>query len=187
MSSYFRAIAIDFDGTLTADGPPSDAALAAIDRVRAAGLKTVLATGRILIELSDVFPLAEHYFDAIVAENGAVVSSGGVLHTLSPPVESELDAALARRGVPCRRGLVLLATYTGFEDRIQEEIRRLGLECRLVYNRGELMILPPGGFFTLGVLLLAFGWWHERRAPAKPTKRAWPNPVISTVHEEVGS
>lgn len=55
------------------------------------------------------------------------------------------------------------------------------------YEPWVIMILPPGGFFTLGVLLLAFAWWHERRAPAKPTKRAWPNPVISTVHEEVGS
>ena len=48
-----------------------------------------------------------------------------------------------------------------------------------------IMILPPGGFFTLGVLLLTFGWWHERRTAAgRVAKRAWPNPVISTVHEE---
>jgi hypothetical protein len=144
MSSYFRAIAIDFGGALTVDGPPSDGVLAAIDRVRAAGLKTVLVTGRILNELRDVFPAAERYFDAIVAENGAAMSLDGCLHTLSPPVESELDEALAGRGVPYRRGQVLLATHTAFEDRIQDEIRRLGLECRLVYNRGELMILPPG-------------------------------------------
>lgn len=143
MSSYFRAIAIGFDGTLTAGGPPSDAVLAAIDRVRAAGVKSVLTTGRILIELRDVFPMPERYFDAIVAENGASLSLDSALHTLSPPVESELDVALAGRGVPYRRGQVLLATHTGFEDRIQDEIHRLGLECRLVYNRSELMILPP--------------------------------------------
>lgn len=144
MKSYFRAIAIDFDGTLTTDGPPSEAVLAAIDRVRAAGLKTILATGRILTELLDVFPMAERYFDALVVENGAALSLDGGLHTLSPPVESELDEALVGRGVPYRRGQVLLATHTGYEDRIQDEIHRLGLECRLVYNRGELMILPPG-------------------------------------------
>lgn len=144
MNSYFRAIALDFDGTLTDGGPPSPVVLAAIDRVRAAGLKTVLATGRILTELRDVFPMAERYFDAIVVENGAALSLEGVLHTLSPPVENELDEALAGRGVPYRRGQVLLATHAGFEDRIQDEIHRLGLECGLVYNRGELMILPPG-------------------------------------------
>lgn len=144
MSTYFRAIAIDFDGTLTAGGLPSDAVLAAIDQVRATGIRTVLVTGRILSELREVFPEAERYFDAIVAENGAALSLGGVLHMLSPAVESELDEALAGRGVPYRRGHVLLATHAGFEDRIQDEIHRLGLECRLVYNRGELMILPPG-------------------------------------------
>jgi len=32
-----------------------------------------------------------------------------------------------------------------------------------------VMILPPGGFFSLGVLLLIFAWWEDRRAePAKP-------------------
>lgn len=144
MSSYFRAIAIDFDGTLTVDGPPAERVLAAIDRARAAELKTILVTGRILSELRAVFPMAEKYFDVIVVENGAALSHEGVLHTLSAPVESELDSALAGRGVPYRRGQVLLATLAGFEDQIQQEIHRLGLECRLVYNRGELMILPPG-------------------------------------------
>jgi len=26
-----------------------------------------------------------------------------------------------------------------------------------------IMILPPGGFFTLGALILAFSWWKQRR------------------------
>ncbi len=56
------------------------------------------------------------------------------------------------------------------------------------------MILPPGGFFTLGSWLLVFGWWKSRKAPAlKP--REWPNrpmlkvehktPVVATAGEEV--
>jgi Na+-translocating ferredoxin:NAD+ oxidoreductase subunit E len=28
-----------------------------------------------------------------------------------------------------------------------------------------IMVLPPGGFLTLGVILLAMGWWTERRKP----------------------
>lgn len=35
------------------------------------------------------------------------------------------------------------------------------------------MILPPGGFFTLGMWLLIFGWYRARKAPAKP--RPWPH------------
>ncbi|HUH12620.1 MAG TPA: electron transport complex subunit E [Longimicrobiales bacterium] len=39
-----------------------------------------------------------------------------------------------------------------------------------------IMILPPGGFFTLGAVLLWLGWWRGRKE-AKPL-RAWPNGVL---------
>lgn len=41
-----------------------------------------------------------------------------------------------------------------------------------------IMILPPGGFFTLGAILLAFAWWKERGTPA-PRVRQWPHGVAS--------
>jgi electron transport complex protein RnfE len=43
-----------------------------------------------------------------------------------------------------------------------------------------IMILPPGGFFTLGVILLAFGWWKERQAEQIRPRR-WPHGVTSEV------
>jgi len=43
-----------------------------------------------------------------------------------------------------------------------------------------IMILPPGGFFTLGVILLAFGWWKERQAE-KVRPRRWPHGVTTEV------
>jgi electron transport complex protein RnfE len=43
-----------------------------------------------------------------------------------------------------------------------------------------VMILPAGGFFTLGAMLLVFAWWEERRQP--PTRpRHWPHGVTVTV------
>jgi electron transport complex protein RnfE len=43
-----------------------------------------------------------------------------------------------------------------------------------------IMILPPGGFFTLGFILLGFAWWEERKhVPVKP--RRWPHGVTTTV------
>ena len=46
-----------------------------------------------------------------------------------------------------------------------------------------IMILPPGGFFTLGILLLGFAWWEERKkVPIHP--RHWPHGV--TVQVETG-
>jgi len=41
-----------------------------------------------------------------------------------------------------------------------------------------VMILPPGGFLTLGSILLAFGWWKERRAETIRV-RQWPHGVAS--------
>lgn len=43
-----------------------------------------------------------------------------------------------------------------------------------------IMILPPGGFFTLGALLLIFAWWEQRKVePVHP--RHWPHGVTVTV------
>jgi Na+-translocating ferredoxin:NAD+ oxidoreductase subunit E len=40
-----------------------------------------------------------------------------------------------------------------------------------------VMILPPGGFFTLGVLMLALSWWTQRRV-RRPQPRQWPHQVV---------
>jgi Na+-translocating ferredoxin:NAD+ oxidoreductase subunit E len=42
-----------------------------------------------------------------------------------------------------------------------------------------IMILPPGGFLTLGVLLLGFAAWHARRAPARPQPRSRPHAAVT--------
>jgi electron transport complex protein RnfE len=39
-----------------------------------------------------------------------------------------------------------------------------------------IMVLPPGGFLTLGFLILALSWVRQRRAPAAVV-RAWPEGV----------
>jgi electron transport complex protein RnfE len=43
-----------------------------------------------------------------------------------------------------------------------------------------IMILPAGGFFALGFILLLFGWWKERgKVPVHP--RRWPHGVTTEV------
>lgn len=42
-----------------------------------------------------------------------------------------------------------------------------------------IMILPPGGFFTLGFLLLGLSWWQRRDEDEKPSVRRWPHGVGS--------
>jgi len=48
-----------------------------------------------------------------------------------------------------------------------------------------VMILPAGGFFTLGILLLAFAWWEDRKTvPVHP--RQWPHGVRDQVGVAAG-
>jgi Na+-translocating ferredoxin:NAD+ oxidoreductase subunit E len=41
-----------------------------------------------------------------------------------------------------------------------------------------IMILPPGGFFTLGAIMLVLAWWTERRV-RRPQPRRWPHQVVT--------
>ncbi len=153
MSRYYRAIAVDYDGTLTDTDAPDPAVLAAIRRARGAGRCVVLVTGRILRSLLASFPDAERTFDAIVAENGGVIwLSGTGGRAAAPPVGPELALALEARGVPVERGEVLLAMRAVDDQAVLQEIARLGLEVQLVRNRGALMALPPGVSKGTGLL-----------------------------------
>lgn len=46
------------------------------------------------------------------------------------------------------------------------------------YEPWVVMILPPGGFLTLGGILLFLGWSRQRRGPA-PKLRHWPHGVTT--------
>lgn len=72
-SRYYKAVAVDYDGTLTVGARPESAVLAQIAAARRQGLRVVLVTGRILAELRQVFPDVGRHFELIVAENGAVL------------------------------------------------------------------------------------------------------------------
>lgn len=152
MSSRIRALVVDYDGTLASEGEPSKDALALLERARDRGLRLVLATGRILVELLHAFPDALERFDAIVAENGAVLAAERHERALAAPVDDAVDRALLARGIGFRRGFVLIAVSAGTPDReIFEAVGRCGLDCQIVRNRGERMILPPGVSKATGV------------------------------------
>jgi len=155
MSSYFKAIAIDFDGTLTEGGRPDESVLASLAEARDAGMALLLVTGRVVSDLLHVFPDAEQWFDVIVGENGAVIRTDSVSHALTAPVPLELDAPLVERGVFFQRGQVLLACNSEDELLVLEQVRRLGADCQLIRNREALMVLPSGvskGSGLLGAL-----------------------------------
>lgn len=142
---YFRAIAFDYDGTLTLTPRPSDEVLEAVRAVRHKGLAVILVTGRILDHLRADFPGVDERFDAIVAENGAVIwtpRSGERL--LAPPLGAAFLQHLAEAGVPGTFGRILFATDARFSQTILEQIAGSHVEYQLIYNRDALMVLPAG-------------------------------------------
>jgi len=140
---YFRAVAVDYDGTL-ADGAVAPDTLTAVAEARTRGIRVILVTGRIVNELRAVFTHVEDHVDALVAENGAVLVTSVGVRRLAAPIDRGVSLGLSARGVVHRSGQVLIACDAADELAALEVIRGLGLDCRLVRNRGELMILPAG-------------------------------------------
>mgnify|MGYP000194564207 CR=1 FL=1 len=140
-----RALAIDYDGTIAEDGRTPPATAAALARVRASGRRLVLVTGRILDELRQVCDV-DGMFDAVVAENGAVLylPARGRPEPLGAAPEPALVAALAERGVEFKLGLSIVATLTRFAAAVRAALRASGVRRRMEFNKDALMLLPPG-------------------------------------------
>jgi hydroxymethylpyrimidine pyrophosphatase-like HAD family hydrolase len=142
----YLCLICDYDGTITRDGRCAPSTVEALRRVRASGRKLILATGRQLAELQEVFP--EHaLFDRIVAENGAVLyeRAGKDGRALAGPPPPEFVDALRRRGVqPLSVGQSIVATWRPFESTVVEVIRGMGLELQIISNKDALMVLPSG-------------------------------------------
>ena len=106
MAGLIRAVALDLDGTRVDGDRLSAAAIEQVDRLRDGGLVAMLVTGRIAPELDAAFPGLRGHFDAVVTENGAVLSLDGDVRDLVEAVDGGLEAALAELGIEVRRGRV---------------------------------------------------------------------------------
>jgi hydroxymethylpyrimidine pyrophosphatase-like HAD family hydrolase len=140
----FLALATDYDGTLATDGAVDRETVAGLRRLAATGRKLILVTGRQLNDLQRVFPEAP-LFDAIVAENGAVLyrPATGAVRLLAPPPPSHFVEALKRRGVgPLWQGQVVVATVQPNDVPVMDVIRELGLDLQVILNKGSVMVLP---------------------------------------------
>lgn len=141
-----HVLACDYDGTIAEGGRVSEPTARALERVRESGRKLVLVTGRTLRDLQAICPEAERRFDAIVAENGAVLYHPGTreVKALGEPPEPALLDALLRRGVGFALGTSSIHTSSAAAEAALAAIRETGLERTLVFNRGSLMLLPGG-------------------------------------------
>ncbi len=140
------ALATDFDGTIATEGVVPIATTQALAHARQSGLVTLLVTGRELDDFASLdFDLK--WFNLVVAENGAVLFDphSGIETLLAPAPSIEFAEDLRRQGVtPLSVGRTIVATVEPHEITVLETIKRMGLELMITFNKGSVMILPPG-------------------------------------------
>ena len=157
------AFALDFDGTLTRDGRLGSDVRDAIAVVRDRGIKVVLVTGR---RLDDLLSSAGNVacFDAVVAENGAVLHFPGREQTLAiapAPAPAFLDE-LRRRNIAFGLGSSVVETAATNAPAVIEAIRLQEQPLVIVFNRGRLMVLPPAVAKSTGLRRVL---WTLRLSP----------------------
>jgi hydroxymethylpyrimidine pyrophosphatase-like HAD family hydrolase len=137
-------IALDYDGTIARHGRADPSVLEAVEHVRSRGIVVILVTGRILSELRRVLPQTK-LFDAIVAENGAVIAfPNGRRRTLARAPSPDLLDELSRRGVATDSGDCIIDAEASSAVEILKVIQKLELPLALTFNRNRVMILPQG-------------------------------------------
>jgi HAD superfamily hydrolase (TIGR01484 family) len=142
---YF-ALACDYDGTLAQDGQVPDDVVRSLARLRDTGRRLILVTGRELEDLCTVFPHLE-LFDRVVAENGGLLycPANRTERALAEPPREDFVAALREQGVtPLSVGRAIVATWHPYETVVLETIKQFGLEHQVIFNKGAVMVLPPG-------------------------------------------
>ncbi|MEO8350754.1 MAG: HAD hydrolase family protein, partial [Chthoniobacteraceae bacterium] len=127
----FSVLALDYDGTIARHGQADPEVVTAIREARARGITVVLVTGRILSDLRRVLT-EEDLFDAIVAENGAVLAfPNGRTRVLGRPASRELLSAFCERHVGCAFGECIVEADADAAPKILEVIRKLQLPLML--------------------------------------------------------
>jgi hydroxymethylpyrimidine pyrophosphatase-like HAD family hydrolase len=141
----YLVLASDYDGTLASQGVVNPRTMEAVDRLLKSGRKLILVTGRELGDLKSVFPQID-CCTLVVAENGALLYNP---HTkeerpLAEPPNRRFLAELSRRGVPYSVGRAIVATREPHKEDVLAAIEELGLELQVIFNKGAVMVLPPG-------------------------------------------
>ena len=136
-------LALDYDGTIAVDGVLDATVRDALAEVRRQGITVILVTGRRMGELRR--PIGGlQLFDAVVAENGAVVAHPAARRSklLAQPPPPIFFQELNHRGIQFEAGECVIESDAGEAPRILSVIRDLELPLVMIFNRGRLMVLP---------------------------------------------
>lgn len=140
----FNVLALDYDGTIARHGLLNPRVASAIRTARSNGITVVLVTGRILADLRRVMK-EDDLFDAIVAENGAVLAfPNGWTRVLGRSPSHQLLGRLCELGIGIASGDCIVEADASEASTILSVIKELQLPLMLVFNHGRIMVLPQG-------------------------------------------
>lgn len=144
MSLYHRVLAFDFDGTLAKNGVVPPALRAALERLYADGYILFLVTARLFGSV-DLRPL-KHLMSGIVWENGAVLYHSAADEVYLPfgHIARRLVDVLEAAGVPLERGKAIVATQMPHNEAVWHAVSQWGGDAVIAYNKGAVLISPPG-------------------------------------------
>jgi HAD superfamily hydrolase (TIGR01484 family) len=142
----YHVLATDYDGTLAKNERVAPDVLEALKQLKASGRKLILVTGRELPDLQRLFP--EHtLFDRIVAENGALIYRPATLEERllgERPPEAFIQKLKEQQIKPLSVGRVIVSTWEPHQAVVLDAIKETGLEYQVIFNKGAVMVLPPG-------------------------------------------
>lgn len=152
-SIHLMVIAFDLDGTLTQDGQVTAQTWDLLRSARLAGMILILVTGRTLDSFISELPFSE-LCEAIVAENGAVVyfPRRDTIRLPFGKIESALINRLHDLNVPLEHGVAIVATQEPHERNVFKALQEIHASAVIEYNRGSIMLLPPGASKGQGLL-----------------------------------
>ena len=144
--SGYQALAADYDGTIATEGKVGSETWTSLERLKAAGKKLILVTGRHLEDLQRVCQRLS-LFDLLVVENGALIYDVAEAEgqRLAKPPPDTLIKMLRDKGVtPLVTGQVMIGTQQPYGVTVEAAIAKLGIPWRIILNKGAVMVMPIG-------------------------------------------
>ncbi len=149
-----EALATDGDGTLLTRKHLAPATESAMRRWRESGRQLVLVTGETVEELK-TFPALE-LFNIVVCENGAGLfwpstkKCRMLVDAQSPDLLGRLRASNI---TPLDFGQVIISSKRNNDRALRKILDEMQAPCNVIYNRRDLMLLPPGVDKSTGLIV----------------------------------
>lgn len=142
---HLRILSLDLDGTLARDGVVEEATWSALRAAKASGFVLFLVTGRRLSVIPDIGPFDE-LCEAIVAENGAVIFYPRTERVDTPfgKLAPEVIRKLEVMPIDVDFGVAIAATWVPNDRQVLDALAQTGYAATVEYNKGAVMVLPPG-------------------------------------------